>query len=207
MTRGVLIEMIVRDVYGEMPDNDRAITDNLVNTWIEPGIGLAVKQAYKDSIAFDGVSYVNNSFSTQFKGITFSKEADFIWKGELPALPMGLGKTDGINTLRIRNSNGNISDPLIPLSEQQVGYAQRMRPIPNKSLYWPEGKSFYVMTALQLNEMTANVSMVSAGDPTALDSELNVPADYIPIILDYCTRNLLKERMTQKDITNDKRDN
>lgn len=207
MTRGVLIEMIVRNVYGEFPPNDRTITDNLVNTWIEPGVGLAVKQAYKDSITFDGVSYVNNSFSTQFKGITFTKESPFLWKGELPVLPMGLGKTDGNNVLRLQDENGNVSDALIPLSEQQVGYASRMRPIPNKSLYWPEGKNIFVISALPLNNYTANMSMVSAGMPTDFDSELNVPADYLPIVIDYCTRNLLKERLTQKDVTNDKRDN
>ncbi len=207
MTRGVLIELIVRNVYGEFPPNDRTITDNLVNTWIEPGIGLAVKQAYKDSITFDGVSYVNNSFSTQFKGISFTQDEQFVWKAELPVVPMGLGKNEGINVIRLKDANGNLSDPLIPLSEQQTGYAGRMRPIPNKSLYWPEGKNIYVRTTLLLNDMTANVSMVSGGNPTDFDSELNVPADYLAVIIDYCTRNLLRERMTQKDVTNDKRDN
>lgn len=207
MTRGVLIEMIVRNVYGEFPPNDRTITDNLVNTWIEPGVGLAVKQAYKDSITFDGVSYVNNSFYTKFKGITFTKEESFVWKGILPVLPMGLGKNDGVNVLRLQNVDGDLTDPLIPLSEAQVGYVSRMRPIPNKSLYWPEGKNIYVRTLLQLNELTGNMTMVSGGDPTDFDSELNVPADYLPIVIDYLTRNLLKERLTQKDLTNDKRDN
>jgi len=207
MTRGVFIEMVVRNVYGEQPNNDRAITDNLVNTWIEPGIGLAVKQAYKDSIAFDGVSYVNNSFYTQYKGLTITQEEPALYKIELPALPMGIEKNGGLNLLRFKDANGRVSDPAIPLSEYQVGYARRMRPIPNKQLYWPEGKFTYVMSTLPLDTYTANATMISGGDPTDFDSELNVPADYLPIVIDYCVRNLARERMTPKDTTNDKRDN
>ena len=207
MTRGVLIEMIVRNVYGEIPVNDRTITDNLVNTWIEPGIGLAVKQAYKDSIAFDGVSYVNNSFYTQFKGIPIIQEEPFLYKMTLPQLPMGIGKNEGIPTVQFVDGNGNVSDTVIPLSENQVGYVRRMRPIKNKTLGWPEGIYFYLLSVLPLTDYTGKVRMISGGNPSDFDSELNVPADYLPITIDYCTRNLMKERLTQKDLINDKRDN
>src|SRR6187402_1416243 len=122
MTRGVFIEMVVRNVYGEQPPNDRTITDNLVNTWLEPGIGLAAKQAYKDSIAFDGVSYVNNSFYTTFKGLPIVQEEDFVFKIELPQIPLGIGKNEGLNILRFADVNGKLSDPAIPLSENQVGF-------------------------------------------------------------------------------------
>lgn len=207
MIRGVLIELVVRNVYGEFPPNDRTITDNLVNTWIEPGIGLAVKQNYKDSIAFDGISYVNNSFYTQFKGLPFVQDEQFVYKTTLPQLPMGVGKNEGVNIFRVSDVNGKMSDPLIPLSENQLGYARRMRAIKNKQLYWTEGITLYVLTTLQLNTFTGNARMISGGDSTNLDSELNVPADYLPIVIDYCTKNLLKERLTQKDLTNDGRDN
>jgi hypothetical protein len=207
MTRGVFIEMVVRNVYGEQPVNDASITTGLVNTWIEPGIGLAVKQAYKDSIAFDGVSYINNSFYTQFKGLPIVSEEPFVFKIELPQIPKGVGKNEGVNILRFRDADGNMSDPAIPLSETQLGYARQMRKIPNKQLFWPEGKFAYVLSTLQLFNYTANATMISGGDPSDLDSELNVPADYLPIISDYCIRNLARERMTPKDTTNDKRDN
>src|SRR6185369_6660585 len=97
MTRVTFIEMVLRNVYGEQPNDVSTITKGLVNTWIEPGIGLAVKQNYKDSISFDGVSYINNSFYTQFKGLPITKEEPFVYKMTLPQIPMGIGKNEGIN--------------------------------------------------------------------------------------------------------------
>lgn len=203
MTRGVFIEMVLRNVYGEQPNDDSTITIGLVNTWLEPAIGLAVKQNYKDSISFDGVSYINNSFYTQFKGLTITKEEQFVYKIDLPQIPMGVGKNEGINILRVVNADGVASDPLIPLSENQLGYARRMRPIKNKQLYWPEGSSAYILSTLQLQNYTGSARMISGGDPNDLDSQLNVPADYLPIMTQFCITNLMQERMRVKDVTND----
>lgn len=203
MTRAAFIEMVLRNVYGEQMSDDASMTKGLVNTWIEPGIGLAVKQNYKDSISFDGVSYINNSFYTQFKGLAITKEESFVYKMTLPQIPLGIGKNEGVNILRFVDSNGKLSDPAIPLSENQLGYAGRMRRIPNKTTYWPEGIFLYVNSTLQLNNYTGSVRMVSGGDPTDLNSQLNVPADYTPIILDYCIKNLMQERMRIKDVVND----
>ena len=51
MTRNNLIERILRQVYGEQPNDDANITVNLVNQWINDGLELAAKQNYKDSIS------------------------------------------------------------------------------------------------------------------------------------------------------------
>lgn len=203
MTRAAFIEMVLRNVYGEQPNDDSTITKGLVNTWLEPAIGLAVKQNYKDSISFDGVSYINNSFYTQFKGLAITKEENFVYKIALPQIPMGVGKNEGINILRVVDTNGIASDPLIPLSENQLGYARRMRPIKNKQLFWPEGSSAYIISTLQLNNYTGSARMISGGDPSDLNSQLNVPADYLPIMEDYVIKNLMQERMRIKDVTND----
>lgn len=203
MTRATFIEMVLRNVYGELPSDDASITKGLVNTWLEPAIGLAVKQNYKDSISFDGVSYINNSFYTQFKGLAITKEENFVYKIVLPQIPMGVGKNEGINILRVVDASGNASDPLIPLSENQLGYARRMRAIKNKQLYWSEGIYAYVISALQLQVYTGSARIISGGDPTDLNSPLNVPADYLPILEDYVIKNLMQERMRIKDIVND----
>ena len=36
--------------------------------------------------------------------------------------------------------------------------------------------------------------MISGGDSTNLNSVLNVPDDYVPVIFDYCAKMLLAER-------------
>ncbi len=78
-----------------------------------------------------------------------------------------------------------------------------MRPIPNKVLYYYEGSIIRAKSTLLLNQYTANVTMISGGDSSDLDSELNVPADYYPIMVEYIRKQLMEERLAPVDSTND----
>lgn len=203
MTRQYLIERILRLVYGDQPRDDSSITDNLVNEWINTGIGIAAKQNYKEAIQIDGIGYVNNSFYTTFKGLDVVLDEGFTWKITLPQLPIGVGKNEGISTLQFKDANGKLSLPCIPLSENQKGYYQRMRPIPNVTLYYPEGEFIYAVSTIILSNYTATVSMVSGGDSSDLTSTLNVPDDFIPVIVDYVSKMLMLERGQPVDAAND----
>ncbi len=203
MTRQHLIEQIMREVYGGQPTDDASITNNLVNQYINQGIGVAVKQNYKDAISMDGIGYVNNSFYTTFKGITISKDENFLWKITLPQVPLGVGKDEGIANLKLKSSDGKVSIDLIPLSTNQKGYAQSMKPIPNKVLYYIEGGNAYILSTLLLFEYTASVTLMSGGDSTNLSSQLNVPDDYIPTVISYVTQMLMAQRKQPKDAAND----
>ena len=92
MTRKFLIERIRRQIYGDQPSNDANITIGLVNSYLNDAIGVAAKQNYKENIAIDGISFVNNSFYTTFKGIAATKDEQFVWKVTLPQIPIGIGK-------------------------------------------------------------------------------------------------------------------
>lgn len=207
MTRRHLIERILRQVYGDQPRDDSSITDNLVNEWINTGIGIAAKQNYKESLQLDGIGYVNNSFYTTFKGLEVESDENFTWKITLPQLPFGIGRNEGVSTLQFKDANGKVSLPCIPLSENQKGYYQRMRPIPNVILFYPEGTFLYALSTIILSNYTATVGMVSGGDSSDLSSVLNVPDDFISIITDYCAKMLMLERGQQQDISNDGSDN
>ncbi len=78
-----------------------------------------------------------------------------------------------------------------------------MQPIPNKLLAYSQGKFIYVLSTIQLQQYTANVTMVSGGLSTDLNSELNVPADYHPIMVEYLKKQLMFERQVPVDVTND----
>jgi len=203
MTRQQLIEQILRQVYGGQPSDDSAITYNLVNQYINQGIGLAVKQNYKDSIQLDGVGYVNNSFYTTFKGLSISKDENFLWKIVLPEVPMGIGHNEGMANLRLKNSTNDVSLDCLPLSTNQKGYVQTMKNIPNKVLYYVEGSNALILSSLTLSQYTASVTLISGGDSTSLSSTLNVPADYIPMITNYAMQALMIERKQPQDQTND----
>jgi len=204
MTRGQAIELIIREIHAGFPSEDTPITDNLVNLWLNIGIGIAVQQNYKEGIALEGIGYVNNSFYTTFKGIAPVKDEQFLWSIQLPQIPFAIGRNEGINDLVFKSTDGQISLDAVPLSEAQRSYARTARPIPNKVLYYPEGDKAFVWTTLTLTEYTAQVTLISGGDSTDLDSNLNVPSDYMPAIIDYCVkRGISQLRGGVKDGAND----
>jgi len=206
MTRNALIERVLRQIYNGQPSDDSNITYNLVNQWLNDAIGLAAKKNYTDNIQIDGISYVNNSFYTSFNGLDISNVTPTTYKINLPMIPYALGKDEGIATLQFVAS-GKESQTAIPLSINQVGYQEQLRPIQNKLLYWIEGKNIFVKTSILLSTYKANLRMVSGGDSTDLTSTLIVPDDYIPHIIEYIKGQLAFEKSRPIDTSNDGVDN
>jgi len=204
MTRLQLIRRILRQVYGGQPSIDSNITDNLVNNWMTEALAASAVKNYRENEQLDGVAYVNNSFYTTFLGLPISTTADpFTYQLTLPQIPVGIGNNEGVGTLQFMDTNGNISDPAIPLSENQVGYYRNMRPIPNKILYYPESIYLYAISTLQLNNFTGKVRMISGGNSADLDSLLNVPDETLADITAYVSKMLSWERQQVKTPTND----
>lgn len=204
-TRRVFIEQILRQIYGGVPNDDSEITPNLVNVWLNQGIGIAAKANYTDSIKIDGIAYINDSFYTTFKGLSIQSDEAGLWKVTLPHIPFGLGSGDGISTLQLKDTN-DVSHPAVWVSQSQKSYYQNMRNIPNKFLAYSEGKFVYIISPLYISQYTASVTMVSGGDSSNLDSELNVPADYLPVITDYVVKQLTFERNQPQDVFNNGND-
>jgi hypothetical protein len=203
LTRQFFIERTLRQIYGGQPTDDASITVNLVNSWLNDAIAIAAKTNYTDNLKLDGISYVNGGFYTTFKGIELTQDEFNVWKLELPHVPVGLGSNEGINTAQIKENSTNISRPLTWINQSQKTYYQNMRQIPNKVLAYLEGKFIYVISTILLDQYTASVSMVSGGDSTDLTSELNVPSDYFPQMVEYIKGQLLFERMQPVDNQND----
>lgn len=204
ISRRAYIEMVRRQIYGDQPSDDANITTNLVNRWLNIATANAAKQNYKENIALDGIQYVNNSFYTTFKSIAVTKDENFLWKVTLPQIPLGIGETSGISTVVFKDAATNqISYPVVLLSQNQVSFQKGMRNIPNKLLGYSEGKYVYVLSTLLLSAYTATVTMISSGDGDDLTSTVNIPDDYFPIIVEYLKQQLMFQRQTPQDVTND----
>lgn len=203
MQRSQFIEQILRQVYGTYPSDDSSITPLLVNQYIDQAIAFAAKNNYTDNLKLDGVAYINNSFYTTFKGLAISNDERGLWKITLPQVPVGIGANEGISTLVLRDSQGNLSQPLIPLTENQKTYFQSLQNLPFKTLYYVEGNRAFIVSNLALSNYTATVTLVSGGDSTDLTSNLNVPGDYIPVMIEYIQKQLLLMKGQPKDLTND----
>jgi hypothetical protein len=203
MTRRFFIERTLRQIYGGYVTDDSEITVNLVNTWLNDAIGQAARINYSENIKIDAISFVNNSFYTTYKGISVSEDEKNLWKFPLPHIPYGLGTDLGVGTVELKDEKNNVTHPLIPLTQNQRTYYKSMRPIPNKFLYYSESAYIYIVSTLLLNGYTAQVTTVSGGNPSDLDSVLNVPDDYMPIMVEYIKQQLLLEKAQPQDTAND----
>lgn len=202
ISRYELAERIQRVIYNGLPTDDATITIPVINLWINDGLAAAAKKNYSESLQIDGIAYVNNSFYTTYKGLAITPDESGLWKFSLPQIPLGLGRNEGISTVQFKG-DGRVSFTAIPLSENQVGYADSLRVVPNKLFYWNEGQIVYVKSALQMNQYTATVRMVSGGNSSDLNSVLNIPDDYVADVIGYVVKLLMTERSQPLDLTND----
>jgi hypothetical protein len=203
MTRRFHIERFLRQVYGGMPTDDAQVTTNLVNASLNDAVAFAAKQCYKESLSIDGVAYVNNTFYTTFRNLPITADSDFVWKLTLPEMPLGLGVSDGVNGVQLKDAKGSLSDPLIPLSANQVTYQKGLKQPQNKIMYWNEGKDIFIKTVLPLAQYKGQVRMISGGLSSDVDSELNLPPDYEPAMDDYLFKRFGLQRNQPQDINND----
>jgi len=203
MTRYQFIEQILRQIYGGYPSDDASITPMLVNQYIDQAIAFAAKNNYTDNVRLEGIGYVNNSFYTTFKGIAITKDENGLWKLTLPQVPVGIGTSEGVSTLVLKDGQSNNSLPLIPLSQNQKTYFQSIKNLPFKTLYYVEGNQAYIISPLKLSDYTATVTLISGGNSSDLDSNLNVPGDYIPAMIQFIQQQLMVMKTTPKDLAND----
>jgi hypothetical protein len=204
MLRKTYIEQIRRAIYNGQPSDDATITVGLVNVWLDQAIAFAAKQNYKDSLSIDGISYLNNSFYTTFKALPVVADEQFVWKVVLPQIPFGIGQNEGVSMLQFKDAaTKQISQTVVWLTQAQKSFFQNVRTIPNKLLAISEGKNVYIYTDILLDEYTATVTIASGGNSTDLNSELNVPSDYIPAMTEYLMKNLMLVHQQPVDSTND----
>ena len=202
ISRYVLAERIQRVIYNGLPPDDATITIPVINLWINDGLAAAAKKNYAESLQIDGVAYINNSFYTTYKNLAITPDESGLWKFSLPQIPLGLGKNEGISTVQFK-ANGKVSFSAAPLSENQIGYVDSLKKVPNKVFYWNEGQTVYVRSGILLNGYTATVRMVSGGNSSDLDSVINLPDDYIADVVGYVVKILMTERSQPLDVTND----
>jgi hypothetical protein len=205
MTRRGYIEQIRRLIYGGQPASDANISVGYINNaWLNQAIGVAAEKNYKDNYALDGIAYTNGSFYTTYSDLPIVKDEFSVFKITLPHIPIGLGNDEGFETCILTDSVQN-TYPIVWMTQKQRGYQRGMRAIPNKILGYSEGKYIFFLSVFSLLTLTAKITMVSGG-ATDLDSTLNVPDNYFPVMTDYLTKNLSFALNVKIDDTADGRD-
>lgn len=207
MQRIAYIERIRRIIYGGAPSDDAQITVGLVNNLIPDAIASAAAYNYNDNVKMQGVEVVSNSFYTTYKGIPVTFDGNFIYRVELPEIPVGLGVNMGVASLRFSDER-LVSFDAIPININQASYTPGRRLIPNKVIYWTEGNVGYIESPkYDLTQTTATVRMISGGDGSDLSSQINVPPDYFPMMDEYIIKKLAIHQAQPQDSQNDGVDN
>lgn len=202
MTRRVLIEQIRRMLYGGVPTDDANITEKEINLYINEALAYMAKINYTDSIKLDGIESIADSFYLTFKNLAITKDNDTgYYSLDLPQVPLGLSRGYGISTVTFPTSTGLAKSP-IPISVRELDYMDSLKQPPSKIFYWPEGKKLWFKSYTNLVGKFAIVRMVST-ETADLDSELNVPQEYITDIINLVMNQLRPRKATPQDSTND----
>ncbi len=202
MQRKIFIEMVRRDLYGGQPPSTANITVGLVNLWTNQGLAIAAQKNYQDNATLDGIAYVNGSFYTTYKNLAVTKDEQFLYKVALPHIPFGIGNDEGISTMLLTDGVQN-SYPVVWINENQRSYVRGMRPVQSKLIGYSEGGNIFLMSAIPLTSCTAKATMISGGDSSDLNSTLNIPDDYIPIMYDYVFKKGMIQKSNPQDMAND----
>ncbi len=202
MTRRVLIEQIRRMLYGGVPTDDANITEKEINLYINEALAYMAKINYTDSIKLDGVESISDVFYLTFKNLAIVKDNDTgYYSLDLPQVPLGLARGYGISTVTFPTATGLAKSP-IPISVRELDYMDNLKQPPSKIFYWPEGKKLWFKSYTNLVGKFAIVRMVST-ETADLDSELNVPQEYITDIINLVMNQLRPRKATPQDSTND----
>lgn len=202
MTRRVLIEQIRRMLYGGVPTDDANVTEKEVNLYINEALAYMAKVNYTDSIKLDGIETVSDVFYLTFKNLAIAKDNDTgYYSLDLPQVPLGLARGYGIAAVTFPTATGLAKSP-IPISVRELDYMDSLKQPPSKIFYWPEGKKLWFKSYTNLVGKFAIVRMVST-ETADLDSELNVPQEYITDIINLVMGQLRPRKATPQDSTND----
>lgn len=202
MTRKVLIEQIRRIYYGGVPNDDATLSEKEVNTYLSEAIAYIAKINYTDAIKLDGIESVADSFYATFKNLAITKDNDTgYYSLDLPQVPLGLSRGYGISTVTFPTSTGLAKSP-IPISVRELDYMDNLKQPPSKIFYWSEGKKLWFKSYTNLVGKLAIVRMVSS-ENSDMDSEVNVPQEYISDIIDLILNKLKIRKGTPEDSVND----
>ena len=202
MTRKVLIEQIRRIFYGGVPNDDATLSEKEVNTYINEAIAYMAKVNYTDAVKLDGIETVADAFYATFKNLSITKDNDTgYYSLDLPQVPLGLSRGYGISTVTFPTSTGLAKSP-IPISPRELDYIDQLKQPPSKIFYWAEGKKLWFKSYTNLVGKYAIVRMVST-ENADMDTEVNVPQEYITDIINMVVNQLKIRKGTPEDSVND----
>jgi hypothetical protein len=203
MIRKELAEKIQRRVVGGLATDDTDISLELINVHITDAIALMAKKNYSDSIELEGIEGLADGFYSTFKNIPISKDEDLgLYYCDLPQAPYGIARGHDITNFSVTGFTSG-SQQALRIKGSDLALMEQQRYVPKRIYYFLDGKKAWLKTEYVLDNKKVRIRMASPSENADLDSELNVPLEYIPDIINYVISILVPEEQSPKDISND----
>lgn len=201
MTLRAYCELILRRLANGDVSDDFPIKIEEVVQWVGQGVAMAAMKNYTDNANID-VEYVSDSFYTTYKNLSLTKDSQTgFFNTTVPAAPYGIPKGYDVSGVNIEG-DGMLSNGLVRVNIQQLDYYLKLSLPPKAIFYWFEGSVLNLFSTWAiLDGIKVRVRMASGG--VSLDSELNIPADYMGYVSEFVFGKLMPTLNIPQDNVND----
>lgn len=199
-TAAAVAEEIFRMYYKFAPQQDSDLDERDVLFHVFNGAcKYAVTDAQINAKADEGY-YANDQFFLKYT-LNVQTDAGGKYYVPLPSAPVSMAGNREIDHVYFPGA----SCSAIFISAKQRSYLGNLPKIPGIQWYLDNGNMYFNKNGLAKNLQTVSFNIICAGNnPLA---ELNLPANYIPILVGEIVKMLLVEKGLQSDLSNDKVDN
>lgn len=199
-TAAAVAEEIFRMYYKFAPQQDSDLDERDVLFHVFNGAcKYAVTDAQINSKADEGY-YSNDAFYLKYT-LPVLTDVGGRYYVSLPSAPVSLAGNREIDHVFFPGANCTA----IFVSAKQRSYIAHLPKIPGIQWYLSDGKMFFNKNGLAKLLTTVSFDIICAGNNPL--SELNMPANYIPLLVQDIVKMLLVEKGLTVDLSNDKVDN
>lgn len=189
-SRGVICEMIQRALLNSFMSDDSDFSLSLINQYLNAGIGVAIRTSYKDEIQINGAEGVADAFYATFTSMTIT--ADSTMPGNylitLPQQTVGIGAGWDISSfIMVKGSGAKLIG--YPITQKEVSYLYTNPKPCDGVFFWTEADRMNIHSCKDLTKYKGRVTML-VSQSNDLDSPMNIPDGYLPIIIDYMIKTL-----------------
>ena len=175
-----IVDEIVYEVYGGIPSNDRAISDQFVlrkiNNWIAEA---AVKSAF-GTYNLDAIVEADDIFRITYTGLMLTTDtATGLKTTAMPAQPVGIPSMRSFNVFPPAQYGGRASTLFKPIYASEVSRIRSQARI-RKVFYWQENGLLWFIDSFSImaSYTSVNLSLVTSG-VYSLTANINLPDDMI----------------------------
>lgn len=189
-TRGIVCEMIQRQLSGGMISDDSDLTLAFINQFLNGGIAYAIKANYKDELQLNGTEGVADAFYATITGLTITIDVNLPgnYNISLPQPTVGVGAGWDITSfIMVRGSGSKLIG--YPIAQKEISYLYTNPKPCDGVFYWVVKDKMNIHSCKDLTKYKGMITMLVT-QSNDLDATINIPDGYLPVILDYMVKTL-----------------